>query len=124
MWDEGKESGHPLILGWESDFKEQKHLCFMLALFPDELWGCWIMATALPFLLDRGRDSSGLREEELEKYDLDTVSFCSVHSFASLHLTFHPLLIRTCYVSGTELDVSQIIFHTIHLESQVKSNTG
>lgn len=82
------------------------------------------MAPGLPFLLGRGRDSSGLREEELEKYDLDIVYFCSVHSFASLHLTFHPLLSRTCYVSGIELDVSQIIFHTVHLKTQLKSNMG
>ena len=90
------------------------------------------MAPGVPFLLGRGRDSSGLREEELEKYDLVIVSFCSVHSFASLHLILHPLLIRTCYVSGTELDVIyhnkiiifQIIFHTIHLKTQLKSNMG
>lgn len=115
----GRGISRPLILGWESDFsRSKKHLLLDVSFVPAEP-GAAEMAPGLPFWAEGG--IAGLREEELEKYDLDIVYFCSVHSFASLHWTFHPLLSRTCYVSGIELRCSSNYFSILgRIENSTK----
>lgn len=67
MCDQGKKSGSLLFLGWESDFKEQKYLPFMLVLLPLKTQGLpnHGSRTALP---SEGRERRHrLRKKEPEK---------------------------------------------------------
>lgn len=113
MCDEGKESGSLLFLGWESDFKLQKHLRFLLVLLPLNTGaaGSWLQDR--PAFRAQGW-VAGDSERTAEKCGLDII-FHSVHSFARLHSTLHHrgrinMAERTCYVSGTELDIVQNYF--------------
>lgn len=64
MCNQGKKSGSPLFLGWESDFKEQKYRPFVLDLLPLKTQGLLNHGSRTALSSER-RDR--LREKEPEK---------------------------------------------------------
>lgn len=94
MCDQGKKSGTPLFLGWESDFKEQKYLPFVLVVLPLKTQGLPSPGSKTALSSERRERRHRLRKKRTREIRSRHCVLCGVCSFASLHLTLYHQLIK------------------------------